>query len=188
MAQEWLGQYVAAHVEAVQRLDLHSVQPVLEVLSAARQAGRKIFICGNGGSASIASHLSADLGKGASLGRDKRFQVVSLNENVAWMTALANDTGYENVFAEQMANLAAPGDVLIALSVSGNSPNIVKAVELANAGGLITIGLCGATGGKLSQLARHVIRVASDHFGHCEDAFMFLCHLIAYAFVENAAP
>lgn len=187
MIRNWLQQYVRTHVEMVQALDVAGVEKIVAVLAEALRSGHGVFVCGNGGSAASASHLSVDLGKGASLGRGKRFRVHSLNENTAWITALGNDVGYENIFAEQLANLASSGDVLLAMSVSGNSPNIIKAVQYANDHGLTTIGLCSSSGGKLAQMAQVVLLAPSDHFGHCEDMHMFICHLIGYAFIENKA-
>lgn len=181
----WLERYVQEHVRAIESVDLDQVAQAVEVLRAARDQGRTIFVCGNGGSAASASHLSVDLGKGASLGRAMRFRIVSLNENTAWLTALGNDVGYERVFVEQLANQAAPGDVLLTMSVSGNSPNVIKAVEYARQLGMTTIGLCSRRGGTLAQLANLALRIDSDHFGHCEDGHMFICHLLGYAFMEN---
>jgi len=184
MVKSWLQEYLRRHEEMVQSLDLDAVASVIKVLADARDREARVFVCGNGGSAATASHLSVDLGKGASLGRSRRFKVISLNENVAWMTALANDTGYENVFAEQMANQARAGDVLVAVSVSGNSPNVVKALEQASGLGMTTVALTGRRGGRAAELADHVLRIDSDHFGHCEDGQMLICHLLGYAFME----
>jgi D-sedoheptulose 7-phosphate isomerase len=185
MIDNWLREYVGRHQQVIQAIDLKAVEEVIALVAGAREAGARIFVCGNGGSAASASHLSVDLGKGASVGRARRFNVVSLNENVAWMTALANDLGYENVFVEQMAAQASPGDLLIAISVSGNSPNVVRAAEYARSHGMVTVGLVGSPGGRLAELADHPVVIGTGHFGHCEDAHMFIAHLIGYAFIDN---
>ena len=156
MTPDWLRTHAARHVEMIESLDLAAVEKAVAMLADARDRGRIVFACGNGGSAASASHLSVDLGKCASLGRAKRFRVVSLVENVAWITAIANDAGYENVFVEQMAGLASPGDVLVAISVTGSSPNVVKAAEYGSALGMTIVALTGPAGGRLAELADHV--------------------------------
>lgn len=115
----------------------------------------------------------------------KRFRCMSLNDNVSWMTAIANDYYYSEVFAKQLENYGRSGDLLMILSVSGNSPNVVKAVEWANSKGLTTIALVGAKVGRAGAIAQKKIVVQSEHYGYVEDAQMMICHMLCYAFMEN---
>lgn len=170
---------------ALSCIDREKVARALEWLRQAREAGNQIFICGNGGSMANASHFACDLGKGAGYGRTRRFKVISLNDNIPTLTAYANDVGYESVFVEQLKNLARSGDVLMALSGSGNSANVLRAIEWANANGVRTIGLTGRDGGKLAPLAQINIHVDAAHMGRIEDAHMAVCHAIAYYFMEK---
>ena len=143
-----------------------------------------MFICGNGGSAATASHFAAGLGKEGSWERPQKFRALALTDNVAWMTSLANDTDFTRVFVEQLKNHAEPDDVLIAFSGSGNSPNVLRAVEWANARGLVTLGITGRTGGELAELAHHRVTVDTDHMGHVEEGHFLIQHLITYYFME----
>jgi D-sedoheptulose 7-phosphate isomerase len=154
-------------------------------LRLALQENRQIFVFGNGGSAANASHFATDLGKGASDKMGKRFRVLSLNDNVSWMTALANDYAYEDIFVGQLQNYGQPGDLALSLSVSGNSPNCVKALAWAKQHGLQTVALVGAKRGRMAEIAERVIVINDMHYGRVEDAQMTICHLICYAFMEN---
>ena len=176
--------YIGAQKAVLDAVPLDSVAQIVKTLQRAAEEDRQIFVFGNGGSAANASHFSCDLGKGASDQWGRRFRVISLNENASWMTALANDYAYEDVFAGQLMSLARPGDIVLTMSVSGDSPNLVKAVEWANQHGLHTIALVGANRGRLAELADRVIVIDSRHYGRVEDAHMGICHLIAYAFME----
>ncbi|MGH9339279.1 MAG: SIS domain-containing protein [Acidobacteriota bacterium] len=158
---------------------------LIESVREARDANRQIFVVGNGGSASTASHFATDLGKGASLGRERRFRVLSLTDNIAWITAMANDTDYSQIFVEQLKNYAQPGDLLLAFSGSGNSPNIVRTVEWANENGLLTYGMTGRPGGKLGQTAQRTLFVESSHMGHIEEGHFLIQHLVGYYFIET---
>jgi D-sedoheptulose 7-phosphate isomerase len=125
--------------------------------------------------------------KGASYGREKRFRIMALTDQLGTITAYANDVGFEAVFEQHLRNFARPGDVVIAISGSGNSPNVLRAVEYANQAGCVTVGLSGFSGGKLAPMCRHSLVARSNHMGRVEDAHMFVCHLIAYHFMENEA-
>src|SRR6266540_3407838 len=127
--KQWTTDYIKAQKTAHDSIPVDGVAELIEKLRVALKEDRQIFVFGNGGSAANASHFATDLGKGASDKVGKRFRVLSLNDNVSWMTALANDYSYEDVFVSQLMNYARPGDVVLAMSVSGSSPNIVKAVE-----------------------------------------------------------
>jgi len=157
---------------------------VIEVLAVARAAQRHVFLCGNGGSAATASHFAAGLGKEGSWERPQKFRALALTDNVAWITSLANDTDFTRVFVEQLKNHAEADDVLIVFSGSGNSHNVLRAVEWANARGLVTVGITGRSGGELGKLVHHRVRVDSDHMGHVEEGHFLIQHLITYYFME----
>jgi D-sedoheptulose 7-phosphate isomerase len=174
--------YITDLKSVLDRLPLGQLDRIVAALEAAHAAGKQIFIIGNGGSAATASHMMNDLNKGT-LGHKgdapwKRFKVISLTDNVSLMTAWANDTDYNHVFSEPLQNLANRGDVLIAISASGNSPNIIAAVEAAKQIGLTVLGLGGFTGGKLAQLADVSFVVPSNGYGPVEDVHMILDHII----------
>ncbi|MGC2659366.1 MAG: SIS domain-containing protein [Bryobacteraceae bacterium] len=171
--------------DAVASVDLLAVERAIEWFHDARENDRHIFVCGNGGSASTASHFTCDILKGASFQREKRFRMLSLNDSLPTLTAYANDVDYSCVFQEQLQNFAKPGDLLMAISGSGNSPNVVRAVTYANQAGCKTIALTGRDGGKLAPLAQLNIHVKSNHMGRIEDAHMIVCHMIGYHFMEN---
>jgi len=179
--------YKAALLRSIETLDLAKVQQAIGILSQARDDERQIFVCGNGGSASTASHFVCDMLKGASFGRDRRFRIMALTDSLPTLTAYSNDVAYDCVFVEQLKNFARPGDVVMAFSGSGNSPNVVRAVEFANSIGCQTIAFTGRDGGKLGALAQLDIRVADPHMGHIEDGHMAAMHMIAYYFMDAEA-
>ena len=182
---QWITDYVRAQKTALDSIPADGVTQLVEKLRAAFKEGRQIFVFGNGGSAANASHFATDLGKGASDKVGKYFRVLSLNDNVSWMTALGNDYAYDEIFVRQLRNYAKPGDLALALSVSGNSPNAVKALEWAKQNGLRTIALVGAKRGRLAEIAEQVIVINDTHYGRVEDAHMGICHLLCYAFMEH---
>ena len=185
--KQWMTNYVNAQKAALDSIPLEALEGLLRILQRAHAEERQIFVFGNGGSAANASHFATDLGKGASDKLSKRFRVLSLNDNASWMTALGNDYAFDDVFVRQLMNYARPGDVVFTMSVSGNSPNLVKAVSWAAQNGLRTIALVGAKKGRLATLAETVIVIDSDHYGRVEDAHMGICHLLSYAFMEGVA-
>ena len=138
------------------------------------------------GSASNASHFATDLGKGSSDTWPARFRVLSLNENVAWLTAIGNDYSFDDVFVRQLENYARPGDLALTMSVSGSSPDLVKAFTWAKTHGLTTVALVGGKRGKLAEIADHLLVVPDTHYGRVEDAHMTICHMLCYAFIEHA--
>lgn len=170
---------------ALDSVDLGSVHQAIETLRQARDSNRHIFVCGNGGSAATASHFVTDMVKGASFNRDARFRIMALTDSLSTITAYSNDVGYDCIFAEQLKNFAQRGDVLMAISGSGNSPNVLSAVHYANSLGCETIALTGRDGGKLGQMAKLQIRVGEPHMGRIEDGHMIVCHMICYYFMEN---
>ncbi|HYM11924.1 MAG TPA: SIS domain-containing protein [Bryobacterales bacterium] len=179
-------QYRSKLQEAIGAIPLDKVEEAIGVLARARDEGRTIFVCGNGGSASTASHFACDLVKGASYGRRSRFRIQALTDSLPTITAYANDVGFDQVFVEQLKNFAAAGDVLLAISGSGNSPNVLHAVEYANSIGCHTIGLSGRDGGQLAPLVRLSIQVPVPHMGRIEEAHFTICHMIGYYFMEEA--
>jgi D-sedoheptulose 7-phosphate isomerase len=180
----WISNYIQAQKAALDSIPVPKVAELVRLLHQALQRDSQIFVAGNGGSAANASHFITDLGKGASDKTSRRFRCLSLNDNVSWLTALGNDYAYEDVFLRQLINFARPGDLLLLMSVSGNSPNLVKAAEWAGPAGLTRIALLGAKQGRLAQLADQVIVIDSHHYGQVEDAHMGICHMLAYAFME----
>ena len=181
---DWIEHYRAQQLAAINSIPAEPVARLIERLRQALREDRHVFIFGNGGSASNASHFATDLGKGSSDKCQSRFRVLSLNENVSWITALANDYHYDDVYARQLHNYARAGDVALTLSVSGNSPNLVKAFTWAKENGLYTAALVGAKRGRLAEIADEVIVIDSHHYGRVEDAQMTICHMLCYAFME----
>jgi len=183
--KQWLADYLKSQKAAQDSIPLDAVAQVIEKLRLALKEDRQIFVFGNGGSAANASHFATDLGKGSSDKVGKRFRVLSLNDNVSWMTALANDYSYEDAFVGQLQNYGRPGDLALGISVSGNSPNCVRALEWARKNGLQTVALVGAKRGRMAEIAEHSITINDTHYGRVEDAQMAICHMLCYAFIEN---
>lgn len=182
---DWISDYVKAQKDALDSIPAEAVAQMIEKLRRALKEDRQIFVFGNGGSAMNSSHFVTDLGKGASDKVGARFRCLSLNDNVSWMTALGNDYSYEDIFVRQLMNYGRPGDIVLAMSVSGNSPNVVRAIDWAKHNGLRTIALVGGKRGKLADIAEQVIVINSTHYGRVEDAHMGICHMLCYAFMEN---
>ncbi len=170
--------YLDRVCEEIGRLDPSQVENVADLIEKAYHSGNFVFICGNGGSGANASHLCEDLAKCTlrDFENQKRLKVLSLTDNAAWIMAVANDINYEGIFLEQLKNLASPGDLLLAISGSGNSPNILKAVDWANGHGLTTVGITGFGGGKLKPLAHHNLHVPTDDMGVVESLHQVAFH------------
>src|SRR6185503_1100992 len=179
--KQWIRDYVTAQKAALDSIPMERVAQVIELSRQALRQDRQIFVFGNGGSAANASHFVTDLGKGASDKLGRRFRCLSLNDNVSWITALGNDYSYEDVFSHQLMNYGRRGDVAMALSVSGNSPNVVKGLQWARDNGLQTIALVGGKRGRAAEVARTVLVIDSTHYGRVEDAQMLICHMLCYA-------
>lgn len=177
--------YRLSVTKAVACIDAEKVAQAVEWFKEARDQGNHIFVCGNGGSASTASHFACDIVKGASYKQDKRFRIMALTDSLPTLTAYSNDVSYESVFVEQLKNFAQTGDLVMGISSSGNSPNVVHAVEYGNSMGCRTIGLSGRDGGKLAPIAQLNIHVDDAHTGRIEDAHMIVCHMIGYYFMER---
>jgi len=166
-------------------LPLERIQDVIDVLLSANYVGSTVFTLGNGGSAATASHFACDLAKGTITPGRPRFRVVALTDNMPLMTAWSNDVAYEDVFAEQLNGLVGRGDVAVAFSGSGNSPNVLRAVELTRRMGGITIGFSGFAGGRLSTLVDVPVVVPCDCMEQIEDVHLVLCHLICTVLRER---
>ena len=171
-------------IRTLETIDIDKVNRIIEMFRQARSEGRRIFVCGNGGSASTASHFACDIVKGASYNRPSRFRIMALTDQLPTLTAYANDVSYDAVFVEQLKNFAEPGDILLAISGSGNSANVVCAMEYANSIGCQTIALTGRDGGRLGPIAQLNIQVPVQHMGRIEDAHMVVCHMIGYYFMD----
>jgi phosphoheptose isomerase len=177
------GAYLADYASAVARA-LGSVRPgqidrAVTAMKRAIQADRLIFTCGNGGSAAIANHLTCDCSKGVATNTTLRPRVVSLSATVELITAIANDMAYAEVFAYQLKNAARPGDVLITISSSGDSENIVRALDWAGENGMTSIALSGFSGGRSAQMADISLHVAAENYGVVEDVHQSLIHILA---------
>jgi len=181
--EEKIGRYILGLVDVLNKISITQIDEFLQTLKAARDEGRQIFVFGNGGSAATASHFAADLNKGLSYGKKKRLKVICLNDNVPTMMAYANDFGYEHVFVEPLKNFMNPGDVVIGISGSGNSKNVIRAIDYANEHGAITVGLCGYSGGLLKEKAKVVVHVNIDDMQKSEDVHLIVGH-IAYQSIE----
>jgi D-sedoheptulose 7-phosphate isomerase len=181
---DWVNRYLQQQKAALDSIPQEAVQRIIDRFRAALAEDRQIFVFGNGGSAANASHFITDLGKGASDKVGKRFRCLSINDNVSWITALGNDYAYEDVFVRQLENYARAGDLVMVMSVSGNSPNVVKAVEWAKRNGVYTVALVGGKRGRLAEIADLPVVIDSHHYGRAEDAHMAICHMVCYAFME----
>jgi D-sedoheptulose 7-phosphate isomerase len=184
---QWISDYIRAQKAALDSISIDGVAALIGTLHEAVKEDRQIFVFGNGGSAANSSHFATDLGKGSSDKIGKRFRVMSLNDNVSWMTAIGNDYAYEDIFVRQLENYGRKGDVALAISVSGNSPNCVKGLDWAKKNGLKTMALVGAKRGRMAEIADRVIVINDTHYGRVEDAQMGICHLLCYAFMEIPA-
>ena len=175
-----ISDYLSRVCDEIKRLDPAQTEKVSELIEAAYDEGRFVFIIGNGGSGANASHLCEDLAKCTlrDFENQKRLRVLSLTDNTAGIMAWANDEGYDRIFLEQLKNLASPGDLLLAISGSGNSPNILKAVSWANEHGLTTVGITGFSGGKLKSLAHYNLHAAIDDMGIVESLHQVVFHWI----------
>jgi D-sedoheptulose 7-phosphate isomerase len=170
--------YFACLTQTVRKLPFEIIDRVCDFLLDARENGRMIYLFGNGGSAALASHFACDLGKGTIDGSKKRFRVLALTDNVPLMTAWANDSRYEDIFAEQLANLVRKDDVAFAISGSGNSQNVLKALKLAREARATTIGLAGYEGGGMKELCDICMVVPSDNMQIIEDLHLCVAHAL----------
>jgi len=176
--QTTLNSYFDDVVRTIGKMPLRTIDQVVEVLMQAYESSRKIYLFGNGGSAALASHFACDLGKGAANGSGKRFQVLAFTDNVPLMTAWANDARYEDIFAEQLINFVCPEDIAFAISGSGKSPNVLKALKVAREAGAYTVGLTGFQGGDMKDLCDLCLIIPSDNMQIIEDLHLSVTHAV----------
>lgn len=177
--REQVDAYFAELAEAESRIDRSRLAEMIDALMEAYENGATVFICGNGGSAATASHICCDFNKGISMHHERKFRFCCLNDNVATMMAISNDISYEDVFLVQAEGRVADGDILVAISGSGNSPNVLKVAEYFRRTGNTVIGLTGYSGGKLAELSDVSVHVPVDDMQKAEDAHMSVLHLCA---------
>lgn len=182
-----IEQYLELEIQVLKSLDLEKINDVMNAVLEAYENEGKIYIFGNGGSAATASHFANDFNKGISEYTDKKFNFVCLNDNVPTLMAIANDIGYDSVFDFQLKNRLKENDLVIGISGSGNSPNVVNAVAYAKEQGIRTIGLTGYSGGKLSEMADVSLNVAINSMQITEDVHMIFDHLIMSIFYKKLA-
>ena len=175
---EIISNYLDLLSENLASLSMEEVQDFVRAVETAYVDGKQVFVFGNGGSAATASHMVCDLQKGIGGESERKFKVLSLNDCVPIMTAWANDTDYANVFAKQLETFVRPGDLVIGISASGNSPNVLKAIEVANDKGAITYGVTGFQGGKLASLAKKSLIVRCDNMQVIEDIHLVIGHIV----------
>ncbi len=189
---QFVNTYLSELQAVVAQLPTHLIEQVVTILLDSARQGRRVFIFGNGGSASTASHFACDLAKNTQVAGAPRLRAIALTDNMALMTAWANDTGYDNIFAAQLEPLLEPGDVVIGISCSGNSPNVLKALALARQQGAMTIGFTGDQGGQLKDMVEVCLQVPSPRIEQQEDAHLILEHCICAAvraeLVRSVAP
>lgn len=179
---QFINDYRAGFNAVIDAMDAGEIERATQMVIDAFEQGRRVFVAGNGGSAATASHMACDFAK-TTLGKAKtlpakRVRAIALTDNAPLITAWGNDVSYDVVFAEQLRNLADAGDLLIVITASGNSPNILEAVRTAKELGLTTVGLLGFEGGKVKPMVDHAVVVRSSHFGYIEDAHSVINHLI----------
>ncbi len=175
-----LKAYIDMEIDILKNLDLESINNVMNVLEKARLEGKRIFICGNGGSAATASHFCCDFNKGVSETQDQKYNFECLSDNIPTMMAVANDISYDEVFRFPLKNKMNSGDIFIGVSGSGNSKNVVNAMDYAKSIGGTTIALVGYSGGKMKEMADYSIHVNIDNMQIAEDVHMILDHVMMY--------
>ena len=178
--REQIRQYIEMEKQVLDSLAENDINEVMNVLENARFSRKRIFICGNGGSASTASHIECDFNKGISYDQKIKYDIECLSDNVPMMMAIANDLGYEDIFVEPLKNKLKTGDIVIGISGSGNSENVVKALTYANNIGAETIAFTGYNGGKLKNIAKYNIHVQIDNMQIVEDVHLILDHMMMY--------
>jgi len=176
--QTALNSYFDDVVQTIGKMPIATMEKIVTALMEAYESSRMIYLFGNGGSAALASHFACDLGKGASNGSSKRFQVLAFTDNVPLMTAWANDARYEDIFAEQLINFVRPDDITFAISGSGKSPNVLKALKVAREAGAFTIGLTGFQGGDMKDLCDLCLTVPSENMQIIEDLHLSVTHAV----------
>ena len=172
-----INDYLGRLKKTIDNLKSDEIDQFIEIINKAYAHNKQVFVIGNGGSALTASHYACDLNKGISYNRAKRFRAIALADNYATTMAYANDVSYEDIFVEQLKNFLEKGDVVICISGSGNSKNVLKAIEYANQGGAITVGITGYDGGELKKISSHSVNANVNDMQISEDIHMILGHL-----------
>jgi len=175
---EAISAYLTEMQSTLNNLPIDSIERVVRMLREARSQKKRVFLFGNGGSAATASHLACDLAKGTSTNGKPRMRVVSLTDNVPLISAWANDSSYEDIFAQQLREQVEPGDIAIGISASGKSPNVLNAIKVARSAGAMTVGLTGLDGGDLKDLVDLCIVVPDNSIDQIEDVHLMLGHII----------
>ena len=176
--------YLSELTAIIERIDTQTIREIADCLVQAHSRDAQIFVLGNGGSASTASHWACDLGKGTVVPGERRYRIISLTDNNAVITAYANDVSYEDVFVEQLKNLVNPGDVVVGISASGNSENVLRAIRHGNDIGATTIGVTGFGGGKLAKMSDIAFIADSHDYGQVEDLHLILNHILRICLYE----
>jgi D-sedoheptulose 7-phosphate isomerase len=183
--ENYFKNYLNNFKQVLDSISPADVNNLFEQIKQTIQSGNQILVFGNGGSAMSMSHFATDMVKGVGDALDNRVKVISLNDNAGLITAIGNDYSFDEVFYKQLKTLANPGDLVLTLSVSGSSPNLVKAFEWARSSNIRTIAMVGGKKGKLAEIADTTLVIDSLHYGYVEDAHMLICHMIAFGFIEN---
>lgn len=179
-ARDFARWYRAREVEKWNELDLDAIARIAKILENAEKTGSQIFVIGNGGSAATASHIATDWSKTAERSGKRLLRCMSLTDNVPFITAIGNDLGFDRVFVRQLENYLQPGDVVVMISGSGNSPNLIKAAAFSKKRGAVTVGMTGFTGGKLRRMVDVCLHVESDQYGVIEDLHMAVGSILAF--------
>lgn len=188
MSHPFMRNYLEDLLSLEQSFDLEAVSQMASCFEKARRERRRIFVFGNGGSASHANHMACDLGKNVTSQETGRFRILSICENMATVTAYANDVGYGSVFLEQLKNMdLVEGDVILAISASGNSPNVVNACAYAREKGAVILSMTGFTGGRLKELSDVCLHIASNEYEKVEDLHMTAIHMLVSYFKKSEA-
>lgn len=183
--EKYIRSYINNIKQTIDNINTDEIIAVADILLETYKSDRRIFVMGNGGSASTASHMACDLAKGTSCEGKKRFSVISLNDNTAHFTAIANDISYEDIFSEQLKNILQKGDLVLVISASGNSPNLIKAMKYARLKGAKTAALLGFSGGECKELADVYAHIKKNDYGIVEDIHLMIEHMITKYFKDK---
>ncbi len=180
-----ITEYIDGLCNLLKSMDVERIDAFLKAIRKTREEGKQIILFGNGGAAASASHMTSDFNKGLSYGKEKRYRAICLNDNIAIMLAYANDVGYDDIFVEQLKNFLNPGDVVIGISGSGNSENVLRAIDYANKNGGFTMCICGFNGGKLINMVKVAVHANINDMQKTEDIFPMLGHLAYQLLADN---
>jgi len=183
--EKYFERYLQSFSQLLNTLSPGTINRIFGSFAENIKNGQQIFVFGNGGSAMSMSHFATDMLKGAGDAIGKAVKIISLNDNMGLITAIGNDYSFEDVFVRQLKSLANPGDLVLTLSVSGDSPNLIKAVEWAKVKKIQTVALVGGKRGRLADIADLTLVIDSTHYGRVEDLHMMICHMISFGFIEN---